>query len=311
MAVNRVYSGQECVHESFLERPVTRRNFLGGLLRGAGVLALSGSIGQVLDACIGEKPDYTLADVKAGIVSPKAYVKEVSSSIPEIQSMKKSGVLKDVLYDPFEQDLRQLLTGLFSTNNVDAGLLEAQMDVYREAASSDRGIATVAPGMRQLFGKNVPVYMIFRPGFVDELETDEEFRLTALHELVHAEDIYNGVRVGKFHIRGIQPGIADEFVRNLAELRATHRVSALVYQGYKATGKLPVTARYFLGELRNYSKHWEFLKNNTATTVEKEIAEAQLAEFSDMVPTALKGEGNPVRIDFRFGGEDSFVIKDR
>ncbi len=301
-----------------LGQRLTRRKFLGYAVKGAASLAAATAFGQFLMACSSDesivthvKRIYTIKDVRAGSVEPSIYVSQMSSSMPEIRDAKKDGILKDVMYSPSEEEIRQTtieaMANMGYDQNVARSSADVALDAYLTVKKGDGDRATILPGVNLLFGAHSPMYMVFLEGFAGNIETDEEFRMTARHELRHIKDFYNGITLGNFDITGTSPGVDSEFITNLGELRATHDTSLAIYRAFKTAGRLPVTPGYFGREMDRYALYWKLVKTGSTST-ESMLADLQLVEFSDITPEELVD--GTVKMTFNVSGKkESLVVK--
>lgn len=303
-----------------------RRKFIEYALKGAGGLVASTAVGQLLMSCSPEqatptrtpKPEkphqqtiHTISNVRNGLVTPGAYIREITYSMSEIARKKSSGMLQYILYNPTDdevsQAVRESMIGRGYAGDAIEDVVYVSLDAYHETQNDARNVATVTPATVEIFGSHIPMHVIFNENFADHVESDEEFRMHTRHELVHVEDFYNGITLGNFHITGNQPEISPEFIKNIGELRATHYTSMQMYELFRGRGTFPVSKNYFGHETSKYASYWKMMKRG-GTKTETMLAELQLAEFSDMVPEEI---GNrQVKITFDVMGEkQTFFVK--
>ncbi|MBI4177388.1 MAG: hypothetical protein HY516_03395 [Candidatus Aenigmarchaeota archaeon] len=304
--------------EAYLNRKLSRREFLGYAAKGAASLAAATTLGQLLAACAPDEPTtpvkrgYTISDVRAGFVRPDIYVTETTAAMPEIRDKKQKGVLAGILYNPAGSDIEQITAGIFEGRGYapdvikDASVLA--MEAYKDSKNNyQHAVATVVPGLNLLFGTRVPMYLVFHESFADYVETDEEFRMHTRHELRHVEDFYSGIILGSRLITGTQPDITPEFIENIGELRAMHDTSMAMFRAFTAEGVLPVSPNVFGSEMGRYADYWKNLTTG-GTATERMLADLQLAEFSDMIPEDLGISETKITFVLE-GKKQSLVVK--
>ncbi|MBI3035251.1 hypothetical protein HYY71_02925 [Candidatus Woesearchaeota archaeon] len=246
--------------------------------------------------------------VRAGAVSPQDYLKEREECIPELVVAKNSGQLKGLLFEPTDQELQILLKRelkLIARNDAHLQeLVNAAVENYNDGHPDVVG--RVAPGLLGVVGRNVPMYIVFKHQILlpDSLySTEADLKTSFAHEVQHVEDFYRGIRLGDLHLKYpgiVPPRMSVKFFEQLGELRATHRELEDVLTYIVRARTIPIGNRLVGAQFLRYIQHWNYVKSEPSTSLEKKTSKLQLDEFADMVPEKKDGL---IIINFKLDGK--------
>lgn len=286
-----------------------RRECLELIVKSAEVLALSPLIYPV--EC--ESNDITLEQVKIGKVLPQNYFQNKTKNLPQVLEYKRSGMLRDVIYEPIESQIQDILENLFLNKAFDKkqfiDLVRDGMNNYRNARDKKSNLAYIIPIILFTFGQKIPMYIIIKRELFNSklINNDADVKSAMKHELNHVEDWYNGIRIRDLYIAyySISPEtFRIEFLENLMELRSEYIELEEIFKETVETGKSSVSINWFYSRAANYLKHWNFISKNPTTDLEKRTRDLQLKEFDGIIP---EESNNDILIKFNLFGEKNIA----
>lgn len=285
----------------------TRREFL---------LGVAGSLGCLTGCERGDElteSDYSncalsLYQVKSGAVSPYDYIQERQQCLPELVVARKSGMLKDIIYNPSDNELKSLLReSLYSlTDNPQELQAWIRWEIENYKNRTEKKIGTVFPGIIGVFGKKIPLYVAFTEELFDSplINNDADVRSVVKHELKHVEDWYNGITLNDIHLSYdtiSSRKIRLDFLEQLMELRAYYKELEDVFRENIETGGISVSKSWLGSQAGNYNMYWSFLAGYHVSDLERKLRELQFEQFQGIIP---EEKGDKLLMKFNlFGGQ--------
>jgi len=265
---------------------------------------------------VASSPQCTLNfhQVKAGSISPRAYLSEMEHCLPEAADAHASGMLGGFLYQPSDSELEQVLTGLFSGRPEEEvqAIVQANIDSYNELEGDAAG--TILPAIAGAFGQGTPVYVAFKEKLFSspQINNDADVRSIIIHEVQHVKDWYAGIDLPGMHLsyNTISPEtISKDFLEHLLEFRAVYAELEDIFRERVDTGSSPVSPEWFGSRAEDYFLYWTFIEKRPTTELETRIREAQLGQYQGIVPEIREGE-LLIKFDL-FGKQDVLYLKQR
>lgn len=310
---------------------LTRRNFLKVFALGSVASALTGAFGinyfserlspknEPIENIVTHAPEpqyrYKLEQVRSGEVPPELYLDERFRLLPEVQGVVGSGMLKGFLYNATDSQLESMAMTLLqpvipNANDLEIAVKSTVEAVHRPKRKS--AFASLFPSVTALYGKEIPAYLTFGDQVLNSkvLNNEADIRGAIGHELKHIEDWHYGIKLGNLHISGddiISGAMSLEFFENLCELRATYKELEAAYKDVVSNGVLSVSKEYFGVRAHEYMKHYDYIKNNAATELERKASSLQLEALSGIKPRR-KGELILLYMDL-FGRKQLATVK--
>jgi len=250
----------------------------------------------------------TLEQVRFGKVSLESYLDERFRLMPDVQAAVKSGMLKGFLYKVPKPQLELILTQMFEhiiPNKEDIKLeVRTGLEAYYKPWLKEE-FAKIVPGSLHLFGKKVPLYVGFGDSIIysSVLTTDADITGAIKHELEHIKDWYGGINVGGIYLSFDTTSpktFGLEFLGNLLELRAHYKELEEAYKELTTTNKMSVSDKYFGDRAIGYLKHWNYIKNNVTTDLERRVSASQLNDLKGIFPSKI---GKDIYLSFNLFGE--------
>lgn len=289
---------------------LSRRNFLYSTIIASGQILLGVNPNHLSAqyACTS-----TLAQVRAGIVSPQDYLNERIMCLPEVVESKNSGMLKGFIYQPSDEYLDTLLRGLFFGRVGDGQELQYLVQSIINSYKTIRGkeLGAIIPGIIGVFGQGIPIYVAFEKELISstEINNDADVRSVIRHELQHVKDWYKCITLGEVHLSYdtiSSTTFRINFLEQLMEVRGIYIELEDIFRESVKTGRVSVSPQWFGGQASNYAEHYQFIKNEPITDLERRVSQLQIEESKGITPEIRK---NQIIIEFNlFGKRDSAEI---
>jgi hypothetical protein len=261
-------------------------------------------------------------DARAGEVTPENYLQNLEDCLPRIQEAKDTWNFGGFLYEPSDDELEEVFTGIFSDFAKDDEdlqyLVQSSIDGYRKEELDPNILGKVMPSIVGAFGKGLRTYVVIQPSLFDPdspfIKNNADVESLVDHEIKHVEDVYEGINLGdNLHISFDVLGpymIRKDFFGKLGELRAVYKELEQIFRERIVTGETSISNEWLVSQAKNYRNHWEFIESNASTELEIIVRDEQLERFKGIRSfEALDGNGFVLNFDL-FGYERQLRVYD-
>ncbi|MBI4895267.1 MAG: hypothetical protein HY831_02110 [Candidatus Aenigmarchaeota archaeon] len=260
---------------------------------------------------------YRLDQVRSGKISIQEYVNHLYK-LPEIKAAKKAHLLREIVYNPTDKKLREMLSNfklkLRDENGQEKNFADFELDVYK---NNERDLyANTIPFTALTTGIPIGRYIVIQPSILGHnVESDNDVRSMMTHELRHIIDDVYGITLGDMRVSfGSRYGLDTlsgvdqlDIATDILELRANYLELQNMFSMPLFGRTDVISTSYRINPVVNYYKNWKALRKRIkgSSTIEEELIKRQLEKCSGIVPFE---NGNRVTLRFNINGREGDLV---
>lgn len=250
--------------------------------------------------------DIDFEEAQADPLKRDAFFSSLGECNPVVRQARDSGKVLKVLYAPDSARIRKELTASYHALGYSQADISVLADVTISGSMETDGMAMaqISSTTFGFYAAKLPVFILafeklfsWQPGI-----NRYDMETILLHELQHAGDWYDGMRVGNLaignqEVAGGSAGAA--WTVQLMELRAVYRELDAAYEPKARVDSFHISYPWFASRAASYAIHWRKLDSLARSGLEIAAVAAQKQEFRGIVPE-IKGDSLLLRFD-RYG----------